>query len=79
MKVVAAVRELENEKTYEGKVQFTLVPHTQEGFDEEVAQWDIGSHGLVGLNPSGKAVTKIEGHSFGKDEIVRAVEDLLDS
>ena len=73
MKVAAAVRELDEEEKYEGKVQFTLVPHTQEGFKEEVASFDIGSHGLVGFD---SPVTKIEGHQFGKDEIVQAIETL---
>ena len=76
MKVAAAVRELDEEEKYEGKVQFTLVPHTQEGFKEEVASFDIGSHGLVGFDSDGKPVTKIEGHQFRKDEIVQAIETL---
>ena len=73
------MRELEAEKTYEGKVQFTIIPNTKEGFKEEVASLDIGSHGLVGFDPEGKVVTKIEGHSFSRAEIVAAIQTLLES
>ena len=44
------MRELEKEKTYAGKVQFTIVPSTKEGFVTEVKGFDIGSHGLVGFD-----------------------------
>lgn len=79
MKVVAAVRELETDEQYKDKVQFTLVPHTKEGFDAEVASFNIGSHGLVGINAEGKTVAEIEGHEFGKDEIVAAIDKVLDT
>ena len=71
------MRELEKEKTYAGKVQFTIVPSTKEGFVTEVKGFDIGSHGLVGFDPQGRVATKITGHEFGKAEIVAAIKTLL--
>ena len=71
------MRELEAEKTYEGKILFSIVPHTKAGFADEVASFDIGNHGLVGFDPQGKVGTKIPGHEFGKAEIVKAIKTLL--
>ena len=71
------MRELEEEKTYAGKVRFTIVPSTKKGFKTEVEGFDIGSHGLVGFDPKGKVATKIKGHEFGKAEIVKAIKTLL--
>ena len=71
------MRELEKEKTYEGQIQFTIVPNTKAGFKEEVASFDIGSHGLVAFNPKGGVSSKIPGHKFGKSEIVAAISTLL--
>ena len=75
--MVAAVRELEAEKNYAEKIQFTIVPNTKDGFAAEVANFDIGTHGLVGFDPQGKVGTKIAGHEFGKAEIVKAIKALL--
>jgi len=77
--VVAAVRELEKEKTYEGRIQFTIVPHTHEGFAAEVESFDIGNHGLVAFDGQGQVATKIAGHNFGKPQIVAAIQTLLGS
>lgn len=73
------MRELEKEKTYAGKIQFTIVPSDKEGFAEEVASFDIGNHGLVGFDAKGKVASKIAGHSFGKSDIVETITKLLGS
>lgn len=71
------MRELEAEKTYSGKVKFTIVPNTQEGFAEEVASFDMGNHGLVGFDSQGAVASKIGGHNFGRTEIVGVIDKLL--
>ncbi len=71
------MRELEKEKTYAGKIRFTIVPQTNDNFAKEVESYDIGSHGLVGFDPQGNVATKIAGHQFGKAEIVGAIKALL--
>lgn len=71
------MRELEADTKYKGKVQFTIVPPTKEGFKEEVAAFDMGSHGLVALDPEGKTVTKLPGHEFKKADIEKAIVTLL--
>lgn len=71
------MRELEAEGTYAGKVQFTIVPNTKAGFEAEVAAFDMGNHGLVAFDAKGAVAQKIGGHSFGKAEIVAALDALL--
>ena len=75
--MVAAVRELEKAQAYQGKINFNIIPNTQEGFKEEVASFDIGNHGLVAFDPDGKVAEKIAGHSFGKSEITEVAKKVL--
>ena len=72
------MRELEEEKIYTDKVRFTIIPNTQKGFAKEVAQFDIGNHGLVAFDAKGEVAAKIAGHSFGKAEILKAMSSLTD-
>jgi hypothetical protein len=72
------VSELQEE--YEGRVNFsTIVPYADgEGtlvYPDESKQ--VEHHGLEGRDATGKVVTIIEGHNFGRDEIVEVVEGLL--
>lgn len=71
------MRALEAAKTYEGKIQFTIVPNTKEGFADEVAGFDMGNHGMVAFDSKGEVASKIGGHSFGETEIVGAITALL--
>jgi len=73
----AAVSELEQE--YAGRVAFsTVIPYADGDtlvYPDESKQ--VKHHGLEGRDATGKVVTIIEGHAFGRDEIVEVVEGLL--
>ena len=73
------MRALEAEKTYAGKINFTIVPNTKEGFAAEVATFEMGNHGLVAFDAKGSVSSKIGGHSFGREEIVAAIKSVLGS
>ncbi len=63
---------------YSDKIKFTVVPNSDKAaFDDGVKTYAFETHGLVGLGTDGKQVTKIEGHSFGKDEIIATIQTLL--
>lgn len=70
----------ELEEEYAGRVTFsTVVPYSDgEGtlvYPDESKQ--VKHHGLEGRDAAGEVVTIIEGHNFGRDEIVEVVEGLL--
>lgn len=70
----------ELETVYAGRVTFSIVmPHTADDgtpvYPDESKQ--VQHHGLEGRDASGKVVTIIEGHNFGRAEIVEVVETLL--
>ncbi len=70
------MRELETVKKYQGKIRFNIVPISK-AVEQEVKSFDIGDHGLVGLDSEGKMAAKIPGHNFGKGEIIQAIDTLL--
>ena len=65
---------------YEGKVRFELVsPEETLAAGEDIAKFGFtdAKHGLVAFDSSGEAQVKIPGHSFGREEIVAAIEQVL--
>lgn len=58
-----------------------MVPRGKRGdpIREEIAAFDIGSHGLVALRPGGELSGKIPGHQFGKPEVMAVLQALLAS
>ena len=72
MKVVAAVRELEND--YSDVVDFSIVgPEiTSTGIGERL--FGDQMHGLLGVDTEGNGLVNLPGHRFGKDEIIDAIE-----
>lgn len=75
---MAAVGELEKE--YEGRVRFELISAEETQLrGDEIEEYGFAEqlHGLVGFDSSGEAVLTIPGHSFGKEEVTAAVEELL--
>lgn len=66
--------ELETE--YEGQVVFVIVPAEETvQRSEEIAAYGLGSHGLVVFDAEGVPRAELPGHSFGKAEIVAAIEE----
>jgi hypothetical protein len=73
---VAAVGELEVE--YEGRVRFEIVSAAETAARAaEIAQYELGSHGLVAFDAAGVERAHIPGHEFGRKEIVAAIEAAL--
>ena len=67
-------------KEYEGKVQFELVsPQETQAAAEDLERFGFteASHGLVAFDASGEPQVMIPGHSFGREEIVGAIEKVL--
>ena len=65
---------------YEGKVRFELVgPEETLAAVEEMAEFGFtdAKHGLVAFDSQGEAKVKIPGHSFGREEIVSAIDQVL--
>ena len=71
------MRELETEGTYKDQLKFTIVAPEEAGFTDAVKQYELGTHGLVGLSPAGEQVVSIPGHEFGRPEIEAAIAQLL--
>jgi hypothetical protein len=70
------VRELEIE--YEGRVRFEIVaPEDTAKRAAELQQYDLGSHGLVGLDADGVEKAHVPGHQFGREEILAAIEAVM--
>ena len=70
------MRELEGE--YEGRVRFDIV--SAEDTAErggELAEYELGSHGLVAFDAEGVPQAHIPGHEFGREEIVAAIGAVL--
>lgn len=44
---------------------------------QEIADLELGSHGLVAYDASGQVRGKIPGHQFGRDQIVEQVRAVL--
>jgi hypothetical protein len=40
-------------------------------------QYDLGSHGLVGLDADGVEKAHVPGHQFGREEILAAIEAVM--
>ena len=72
----AAVRKLEREGSYKGEVRFEVIA-VEDRHKAEIKPFDIGSHGLVGLDSEGRAKVKIPSHNFGRTEIIAKIETLL--
>ena len=67
-------------KEYEGKVQFELVsPQETQAAAEDLAKFGFtdAKHGLVAFDSNGEAQVMIPGHSFGREVIVGAIEQVL--
>lgn len=67
-------------KEYEGKVKFELVPPEETlAAVEDMAKFGFtdAKHGLVAFDSNGEAQVKIPGHSFGREVIVGAIEQVL--
>jgi hypothetical protein len=70
----------ELEKEYAGRLLFsTVVPTVAEDgtFVYPDSSKQVEHHGLEGRDATGKVVTIIEGHDFGRDQIVEVAEGLL--
>ena len=70
--------ELEGE--YGDRVDFVVVPpaETAQRSDEiEMFGFTDLKHGLVAFDVEGNAEVKIPGHQFGRDEIEKAVQEVL--
>ena len=66
------MRELQTE--YEGQVEFVIVPAEETATRaEEIASYELGSHGLVVFDAEGEPRASLPGHSFGKSEILAAI------
>lgn len=75
---MAAVGELEHE--YEGRIRFVVIsPEETARRADEIEAFGFTDlrHGLVGFDAAGRVEVKLEGHQFGRDEIVGVIEVLL--
>ena len=67
------MRELEKE--YEGRVRFEIIPAEETAVRaDELEEYELGSHGLVAFDSEGVVRAHIPGHTFGRAEIVAAIE-----
>jgi hypothetical protein len=76
---VAAVGELREE--YGDQVDFEVIsPEETSAAGEDLARYNLASrgHGLVAITAGGEAVVTIAGHQFGRDEIVMAIEQVVE-
>jgi hypothetical protein len=74
--VVAAVSELRTE--YAGRVRFVVVQPEQTLSGEDVARYELGTHGLVAFDADGKVFGTLPGHDFGRAEIEALVRRMLE-
>ena len=74
---MAAVGELETE--YEGRINFKIISATSDAGVDATFKYDFENrrHGLVGLDKAGEAKVVMPGHSYGKADIVKKIEELL--
>jgi hypothetical protein len=75
---VAAVGELRSE--YAGRVEFVVVPAAEtKQRQAEIEDYHLAprGHGLVAFDRAGEAVCTIAGHSYGREEIVMAIGQVL--
>lgn len=66
---------------YEGRIDFVLInaeETAKRGDEIEEYGFTDELHGLVGFTSNRAVVVKMPGHLFGKEEIVQAIERLLD-
>ena len=74
---MAAVSELETK--YEGKIKFRIISaNSDEGIDASM-EYDFENkrHGLVAFDKEGGVKTIMPGHSYGKPDIEKNLEELL--
>lgn len=77
MRVAAAVRELEAD--YGERVDFVLVsPEDTKARKAEIAEYGLGSHGLVAFGADGSVRATLPGHEYGKPEVLAATEAALE-
>lgn len=70
------MRELEVE--YEGRVRFEVVsPEDTAKRAAELQLYDLGNHGLVGLDADGVEKAHVPGHQFGREEILGAIHAVM--
>ena len=62
---------------YEGRVVFVVVEPEQALAGDDVARYDLGTHGLVAFDGDGQVVTTIAGHDFGREEIEAVIDQVL--
>lgn len=70
----------ELEPEYEGRIQFVVIDAVEtanRGAEIEEYGFTDQLHGMVGFTSDRTPVVKMPGHSFGKQEIVEAIEILL--
>lgn len=68
------------EKEYGEQVDFVIVPaeETQQR-QSEIEEYGFAAqlHGLVTFDAEGEAVAKLPGHSFGREEILAAMQSAM--
>jgi len=74
--IKAAMTDLE--ESFGGEVEFETVKASDEKL-QEMKQWQLGSHGLVGFTPEGDSKVTIPGHNWGatKESARAAVEQKI--
>ena len=69
--------DLKKDKTYSGKVNIKTILMTAPGSKEAVKEAKLTNHGIVGKNAAGKIIVTVDGHSYKKDKVVKALDELL--
>ena len=59
------------------KIKFNTVKVGDGDSAKEIEAAQLASHGIVAKDKAGKLVTKVDGHSYGKEKVEEVVQLLL--
>jgi hypothetical protein len=74
-KITVIVNDLK--KTDGSKIDFKAIKVGDGNSAEEIKKAKLASHGIVAKDKNGKLVTKVDGHTYGKDKVQEVVDLLL--
>jgi hypothetical protein len=67
----------DQKKTHGSKIDFKVVKVGEGDSAAEIKKAKLARHGIVAKDSSGKLLTKVDGHSYGKDKVVEVIDQLL--
>ena len=67
----------DQKKKHGSKIDFKTVKVGDGDSAKEIKEAKLASHGIIAKDKAGKLLTKVDGHTYGKDKVEEVIKKLL--